>query len=95
MREQYYENRYLIDALESTSSELITKMESMSEFSREMILTTAKILNRADFIKFAKGSSSAFESGQDLNQVIDLVNSTKIEALGAEEAQEENDSSFQ
>ncbi|MCF7822889.1 MAG: hypothetical protein K9N35_01825 [Candidatus Marinimicrobia bacterium] len=83
---QYYENRFMIDALENTSSELIEKMNSMTEFSDDLIALTSKILTTADLIKFARGTSSEIKSGQDLQNVVKIVQSTKIEMKPAEES---------
>jgi len=78
---QYYENRYLIDALEQTTSELIMLMESMNEFDPQLVAETNKILNTADFIKFAKGTSSPAESNQMLEKVVEIVNSTRLQTV--------------
>jgi len=75
---EYYENRYLIDALELTTSELMQILEGMIECEQEHVLTTRNILELADFIKFAKGTSTELESGEALNKAIKIVNQTKI-----------------
>ncbi len=77
---QYYENRYLVDALEQTTSEFRNTMESMVEFDNELISETHELLEKADFIKFAKASSDELESGKALNKAIELVNRTKIQS---------------
>jgi len=76
---QYYENRYLVDALEQTTSEFLDTMRSMPEFDKQLIDETHIILQKADFIKFAKGKSDELESGKSLSQAIDLVKRTKVE----------------
>lgn len=76
---QYYENRYLIDALEQTTSEFLDTMVAMPEFDEKMTSETHQLLERADFIKFAKAKSDELESGKALNLVIDLVNRTKVQ----------------
>jgi len=81
---QYYENRYLIDAPEQTSSELVAIMKSMNEFGEDMIEVTGKLLTTADLIKFAKRASSEVESSQALNRVVEIVNSTKINIVSDE-----------
>ncbi len=75
---QYYENRYLIDALELTSSELMEKMESMHECETMIATDTQKILEKADLVKFAKETSTELDSGKALTQAIDIVNKTRI-----------------
>ena len=76
---QYYENRYLMDALESTTSELMEKMETMLEFDGNIRSKTAGILNTADMIKFAKATSSSKESKKYFQSVEQIVDTTKIE----------------
>ncbi|MCF6238474.1 MAG: hypothetical protein L3J79_06640 [Candidatus Marinimicrobia bacterium] len=76
---QYYENRYLIDALELTTSELIEKMETMGECDTQLVSETRAILETADLIKFAKGSSNEIESGAALIRTVEIVNQTKID----------------
>jgi predicted alpha/beta-fold hydrolase len=76
---QYYENRYLVDALEQTTSEFLATMNAMSEFDESLIRDTHGLLEKADFIKFAKASSDELESGKALNLAIDIVNRTKIQ----------------
>ncbi len=77
---QYYENRYLVDALEQTTSEFLVTMDSMSEFDSDMIKDSQGLLEKADFIKFAKAKSDEIESGKALTLAIDLVNRTKIQS---------------
>ncbi|NQV42158.1 MAG: hypothetical protein HQ506_07380 [Candidatus Marinimicrobia bacterium] len=82
---QYYENRYLVDALEQTTSEFIVTINSMSEFDADMIRDTHDILEKADFIKFAKARSDELESGEALNRAIEIVKRTKIESNRGED----------
>ncbi len=77
---QYYENRYLLDALELTSKELMRKMNRMEDFDPKIISTTQSLLEIADFIKFAKGSSTTKESNEKLDHVFAIVNTTKIQS---------------
>jgi len=77
---QYYENRFLIDALEQTTSEFLDTMTSMSEFETQMISETHELLELADFIKFAKGKSDELQAGKALTLAIDLVNRTKVQS---------------
>lgn len=75
---QYYENRFLVDALEQTTSEFLETMTNMPEFDEVMTTETHQLLERADFIKFAKAKSDELESGKALSLVVDLVNRTKV-----------------
>ncbi len=76
---QYYENRFLIAALELTTSELIEKIQAMNEFDEPFVMETNQILTKADFIKFAKAPSNELESGEALNIAINIVQRTKIQ----------------
>ena len=77
---QYYDNRYLVNALDQTTSEFIITMNSMIEFDTELKNETQELLEKADFIKFAKAGRDELESGKALNLAIDLVNRTKIQS---------------
>jgi len=74
----YYENRYLIDALELTTSEFMELTSAMAEFNDELLDSTREILETADFIKFAKGSSNELEAGEALSRTIQMVKETMI-----------------
>ena len=75
---QYIENRYLIDALEHTTTELMDDLEALSDLKEEHVTTVRAILQLADLIKFAKAESNELESGESLNRAVDLVNETKL-----------------
>ncbi|NQV30346.1 MAG: hypothetical protein HQ508_05615 [Candidatus Marinimicrobia bacterium] len=75
----YYENRFLIDALELTTSELIDKIQSMSDFDKPFVDDTSQILTKADIIKFAKAPSNELESGEALKAATNIVKRTKIQ----------------
>ncbi|MCF7808893.1 MAG: hypothetical protein K9M49_05305 [Candidatus Marinimicrobia bacterium] len=75
---QYYEDRFLIDALECTTSELLNKMQAVSEFDSATISKTSGLLNTADLIKFAKASSTTRESKKCFDTVYQIVDATKI-----------------
>jgi len=75
----YYENRFLIDALELTTSELMEKMQSMNEFDDPFVSDTHQILTKADYIKFAKAPSNELESGEALNTAINIVKRSKVQ----------------
>ncbi len=76
---QYYENRYLMDALDLTTSELTDKIKGMGEFDDALVSETSDILEIADLIKFAKAPSNELDSAAALNQAIEIVNRTKLQ----------------
>lgn len=75
---QYYENRFLIDTLECTTTELMDKMESISDFDSATKSKTAGLLNTADLIKFAKATSTTAESKKNYDTVYQIVDTTKL-----------------
>jgi len=75
---QYLEQRYLINALELTTCELMELLRSGEELNNEQQMTIRKLLEIADFVKFAKGSSSEVEAGSYLSGAIAIVKQTKI-----------------
>jgi hypothetical protein len=75
---QYYENRFLIDALEKTTGELLDKMNSMDDFDNSLLTNTKRILESADIIKFAKGESSIKKSISEFDTVNEIVERTMI-----------------
>lgn len=75
---QYYENRFLIDTLECTTTELMHKMESISDFDSATKTKTAGLLNSADLIKFAKATSTNAESKKNYDTVYQIVDATKL-----------------
>ena len=77
---EYYENRFLVDALHQTTSEFLITMNSMVEFDTELINETQELLEKADIIKFAKAGSDELESGKALNLAIEIVKRTKIQS---------------
>ncbi|MBT7090079.1 MAG: hypothetical protein HN932_06340 [Candidatus Marinimicrobia bacterium] len=77
---EYYENRFLVDALDQTTSEFLITMNSMVEFDTELINETQELLEKADIIKFAKAGSDELESGKALNLAIEIVKRTKIQS---------------
>lgn len=75
---QYYENRFLMDALEKTTGELLNKMNSMGDFDNSLLTKTKRILQSADMIKFAKGGSSIKKSIGAFDTVNEIIERTMI-----------------
>ncbi len=74
---EYLEGRYEVPALESTSNEIIRDIHKVNDLDKSYIATIDKILNIADWVKFAKGIPEADANAQALDQTIDLVEKTK------------------
>lgn len=75
---EYFENRFLLDALECTSSELLEKMDALTEFDGKIRSKTANLLHTADLIKFAKATSTTKEASKSFDVVYGIVKSTRI-----------------
>jgi hypothetical protein len=75
----YLERRYLIDALDLTTYELMLSIAPLSEINEEIQAELKQILETSDLIKFAKAQSNELDSGKALTRVVDIVNKTKIE----------------
>jgi hypothetical protein len=70
----YLEGRYSISAPDRTTSELMRELKNILE--RKDIYSLRDLLERSDFIKFAKGSPDSKEIELDWNLVKDFVDKT-------------------
>lgn len=74
----YLDNRFNIQAMESTSEEILRAVGPCSEITREQKEELKQLLYRADFVKFAKASAMANENEDSYCFVEGFVVSTKI-----------------
>lgn len=74
---QYLEDRFEIQALEQTTSEIIQDLQR-SDISVDDKLFLQKILQQADFVKFAKFKPTADDGLNALNKSFEFVNRTKV-----------------
>ena len=82
---RYLEEEAKIDALESTSEELLTKLElrkdsGLLNLDRETLKSLREVLQNADLVKFAKSMPEAYTASEDRKSVELVVKETK-EAL--------------
>ena len=82
---RYLEEEAKIDALESTSEELLTKLElrkdsGVLDLDRETLKSLRKVLQNADLVKFAKSMPEVYTASEDRKSVEMVVKETK-EAL--------------
>lgn len=74
----YIESRYGFNAMEMTSSEIITRLtEGQTEESLDELRS---LFMTADLVKFAKYNTQINENDMNLVNAIDFINRTKIEA---------------
>ena len=76
---EYIENRYQFNALELTTSEIISKLQNEPKENIEIL---ENILRKADNIKYAKGLSHSEENKLTMNKSIDFILKTKVEKNG-------------
>lgn len=74
----YLDNRFNIQAMESTSEEILRAVGPCSEITREQKDELKQLLYRADFVKFAKASALADENEDSYCFVEGFVVSTKL-----------------
>lgn len=89
---RYLEDRYFIRALEETSAEILSDIQSQ-EIEKEYINSLDQLLNLSDLVKFAKHIPGSEENEEIYNKSIEFVENTKIVFLQSEnkeEMQEEN-----
>jgi len=73
---QYLQGRFDIVAVEATTYELKKRLKH-PELPKEKSVTTLKILNRSDMVKFAKHIPDSGVHGEDYELIKDVVVSTK------------------
>ena len=81
---EYLENRYGIQALESTTDEITNSLRDL-DFDAEDELSLKEILQVADLVKFAKATPEASIHERFLNKAFDFVRKTKKEVITNEE----------
>ena len=80
---EYLENRFDIQALESTTSEVIADLED-KDFDTKQASTLSRILQIADLVKFAKATPSAELHESFLDDAENFVSETKLEIIESE-----------
>ena len=74
----YIKNRFGFNALEMTSSEIIDKLQDISD--KESIKDLMFLFQTADLVKFAKHSPLMNENDMNLVNAVEFINNTKVEA---------------
>jgi hypothetical protein len=85
----YIENRFIINAMESTTEEIIIAFKDL-DIDKDLKNELFRMLKSADFVKFAKATPLANENEHNLEFVYNFVYKTKpIEVLRDEDNQPE------
>jgi hypothetical protein len=74
---QYINDRYGFNAMEMTSYEIITRLESIND--EEALVELKELFNTADLVKFAKYNTQINENDRNLVSAIEYINQTKVE----------------
>ncbi len=77
---EYIENRYQVNALEETTSEIMHGLR-LQNISSELMNKLTQTLTLADLVKFAKEQPLPNENEMSINNAIEFVNATKIETI--------------
>ena len=77
---EYIENRYQVNALEETTSEILHGLR-LQNISPELMNKLTQTLTLADLVKFAKEQPLANENEMSITHAIAFVNATKIEKI--------------
>lgn len=72
----YFEGRFLFDAMEMTSDEIMEILKDKN-INAEAMKKIKEVLRLADLVKFAKAQPSPIENDLSLNHCVDFVKETK------------------
>jgi hypothetical protein len=87
---EYFEGRYLFDAMEMTSDEILETLASKN-VNKEALQKMKAVLQMADLAKFAKAHPTPLENDLCLNHCLDFVQETKLAPVVEEPKPESND----
>ncbi len=76
---QYISDRFSIAAMEMTSNEIFSAIESIKEIDTPNKLILESILNKSDLVKFAKLIPDSFTDDKVIKDSLEFVNNTKKE----------------
>lgn len=83
---QYINDRYGFNAMEMTSFEIITRLESVND--EEAIRELKELFTTADLVKFAKYNTLINENDKNLVSAIEYINQTKVEEVAPPQPEE-------
>lgn len=87
----YLNGRFGVQAMESTTAEIMQMTRSITEIDRDLRKELQELLERADFVKFAKAQTVANENEASFEFVMHFILKTKpVEQLRDEEIDDTN-----
>ncbi len=86
---KYFEERFNILAMESTSSEIIEQLSKIDEAGK-ILDKTREFLNNADLVKFAKFEPMPSVNEEMMKQAIEIVKTTPVENPETKVTEEKN-----
>lgn len=86
---QYISQRFAIDAMEMLSSEIVQRLEIVSEVKLDLP-KLRDLLTLADLVKFAKASPLPNENDLYMSHAVDIVQNTKVEELQKDDHKRSN-----
>jgi hypothetical protein len=88
----YLENRYGLSAMEKTSAEILESLDETDYLDEDLRLKLREVLERSDFVKFARSMPLPDENERSLNAIYVIVERTRLIPEESEEEQTaEND----
>ncbi len=88
---KYLENRFKMAAMEKTSAEILDDLNEKKYLKNELVIKLREVLERADFVKFAKSMPLPDENEKSLKLIWEIVERSKfvddIETVDAEQTQ--------
>jgi hypothetical protein len=75
---RYLENRFDLPAMERTSNEILGSLSDTDFLNKELTAHLKEVLERADFVKFAKSMPLPDENERSFSIIWDIVENTKL-----------------
>lgn len=74
----YFENRYGLSAMEQTSAEILESLKDTDYLTEDLMWKLREVLERADFVKFAKSMPLPDENERSLQHIYSIVEQTQV-----------------
>jgi hypothetical protein len=87
---KYLENRFELPAMEKTSAEILDDLNETKYLEDDLVIKLREVLQRADFVKFAKSMPLPDENEKSLKLIWDIVERSKF--VETSESDESNES---
>jgi hypothetical protein len=87
---KYLENRFELPAMEKTSAEILDDLNETKYLEDDLVIKLREVLQRADFVKFAKSMPLPDENEKSLKLIWEIVDRSKF--IETSESDESNES---